>query len=103
MAASSRHCGGGGASAEAQLAQIMEKSHASREEAIAAVVKAQGNYAAIRGRELQRIKDAMFARACAAFDEGHKGDFTFLEKQGPDWGFRGAYRSRLRMILFADD
>ncbi|MBC7942169.1 MAG: hypothetical protein H7Z19_20845, partial [Chitinophagaceae bacterium] len=95
--------GSGDASAEAQLAQIMEKSHATREEAIAAVVKAQGTYAAIRARELQRIKDAMFARACAAFDEGHKADFGILERQGPDWGFRGSYRKRLRMILFADD
>ena len=94
--------GSGDANAEAQIAQIMDKSKATREEVIAAVVKAQGSYAAIRERELQRLKDQMFATACAAFDKGHQ-PFSFPESRGPDWGYRASFRKMLKLILYADD
>ena len=89
--------------AESQIAQIMAQLHATREEVVEAVKKAQGGYAAIRGKELQRLKDTMYAQACSSFDEGHKEDFGFIERQGPDWGYRGSFRSMLRLILYADD
>ena len=95
--------GEGGQHAEAQVEKVMEESGASREEALAAIQKAQGGYAAIRAKELQRLKDRMYAEACAAFDESHKADFGTLEEQGPECGFRGEFRSTLRMILYADD
>lgn len=89
--------------AEAQIAQLMKQTNATREEVVAAITKAQGGWAAIRARELQRIKDHMYAQACQAFDEGHKADFGIIERQGPDWGYRGSFRKMLRMILYADD
>ncbi len=95
--------GEGGQHAEAQIEQVMEKSGASREEALAAIQKAQGDYGAIRAKELKKLKDRMYAEGCAAFDAKHKGEFGPLEKQGPDYGFRGEFRTQYRMILYADD
>jgi hypothetical protein len=89
--------------AEAQIAQIMKQSKATREQVIEAIVKAQGGSGPIRARELQRLKDQMYAEACRAFDEGHKDDFGIIERQGPDWGYRGSFRKTLRIILYADD
>jgi len=99
------HGGGdeGAQHAEAQIAQLMDQTHGTREEVIAAVTQAQGGWQAIRERELQKLKDRMYAQACEAFDEGHKGEFTLLERIGPDYGFRGSFRQMLRLVLYSDD
>jgi NACalpha-BTF3-like transcription factor len=89
--------------AEAQIAQIMKQTNATREQVIEAIKKAQGGSGAIRARELQRLKDQMYAEACRVFDEGHKADFGIIERQGPDWGYRGSFRKTLRILLYADD
>ena len=89
--------------AESQIAQMMKQTNATREEVIDAVTKAQGGWAAIRARELQRLKDQMYAQACQNFDDGHKDDFGIIERQGPDWGYRGSFRKTLRIVLYADD
>lgn len=103
-------CGGksggsdeGAQSANAQLAQIMDKTGATREQVQEAIRKAQGGYEAVRGKEIQRIKELMYAEACSNFDEGHKSEFGFLENRGPDWGFRGSFRKTLRIVLFGGD
>lgn len=93
----------GGQHAEAQIEQVMEKTGASREEALAAIQKEQGDYGTIRARELRKIKDRMYAEACAAFDDARKGEFGPYENTGPEGGFRGEFRSQYRMILYADD
>ena len=82
---------------------MMKQTNATREEVIDAVTKAQGGWAAIRARELQRLKDQMYAQACQNFDDGHKDDFGIIERQGPDWGYRGSFRKTLRIVLYADD
>jgi|GEM_PF-1136802 len=93
----------GAQNAEAQIAQLMDQTHGTREQVIEAITQAQGGWQAIRERELQKLKDRMYAQACQSFDEGHKDEFTFLERQGPDWGFRGSFRQRLRLLLYSDD
>ena len=95
--------GEGGQEAEAQIADMMRKANATREQAIEAIDKAQGNYSTILARELGRLKDKMYAAACQAFDDGHKSEFGLLERQGPDWGYRGSFRKMLHLILYADD
>lgn len=102
-------CGGksggsdeGASNAEAQLKKIMDDTGASREEVQEAIRKAHGGYEGVRAKELQRIKELMYAEACRNFDEGHKDEFGFLENRGPDWGFRGSFRKTLRIVLMGD-
>lgn len=102
-------CGGksggsdeGAANAEAQLKQLMDEHGATREEVQEAIRKALGGYEGVKSRELQRIKELMYAEACRNFDEGHKDEFGWLENRGPEWGFRGSFRKTLRIVLFGD-
>lgn len=100
----SRNSGDEGAqAAEGEINRIMSETHATREQVIEAVKQAQGGYQAIRDAQLKRLKDKIYDDACRTFDEAHKKDFGFLERQGETWGFRGSYRKMLRLILYADD
>lgn len=103
-------CGGksgggdeGASNANAQLQKIMDDTGATREEVQEAIRKAHGGYDGVRAKELQRIKELMYAEACRNFDESHKNEFGFLENRGPDWGFRGSYRKMLRIVLFGGE
>jgi hypothetical protein len=98
-------CGGSGSGegakeAESQIAEMMRKANASREQAVEAIEKAQGGFGDLRTRELKRLKDKLYAAACTAFDEGHKDAFGFLENRGETWGFRGSFRKMLSLILY---
>ena len=62
-----------------------------------------GGFQAIRDSQLNRLKDELYDEACRTFDDAHKKDFGVLEKQGETWGFRGSFRSMLRLILCSDD
>jgi len=93
----------GGQLADAEINRIMAQTHATRQQVTDAASRALGGYQKIRDTQLERLRDKLYEDACRIFDESHKSDFGFIEKQGETWGFRGSYRKTLRLILYSDN
>jgi hypothetical protein len=91
--------GPGSAAAERQIEEISERTNAAPERVVAAIVAAQGGYAAIYERSLDRLREALFAEASAALDPAVR--VGWIEDLGGEWSPEGNARERLRASLFA--
>jgi hypothetical protein len=73
-----------------------------REDLLDKIKETKGGQQKVAADNTTRIKDEMYRRAVAAFEEANKDDWSFWEEFGPDWGRRGVYRQTLRMVLYND-
>ena len=91
--------GEGGAEAERQIQEAMQKTNASRT-MLVEKAKADRGYQALYKQGLDIICDRLYAEAVQVFDESHRKDFGLIEEIGETWGMRGVFRTNLRIILY---